>query len=98
MGIKVHSINLTIEGLQFGIPSLAAVHPHINTSLFTDNQRRMLDDESDRLYFLAGRAIGYWLRLVRWKTGFHLINQLTGFSSKGHVDGGALVNVCTETK
>jgi hypothetical protein len=66
-------IDFKMEGLQFSIPSTAGTHPHIDPSLFTEEQRRDLDHQSDQLYFLAGRAMSYWLRVIWWKTGFHMI-------------------------
>ena len=92
LAVEIGSIRLTIEGLRFIIPTAAAAHPHINTTLFDEEQRRDLDERSDALHFLARRAIAYWLRVTWWKTGFHTINRLPRVERGGSLDGGALIN------
>ena len=96
-GVEVGAIKLSIEGLEFSIPSAAAVHPHINTTLFTREQARELDARTDELYFRAERALGYWLRVVWWKTGFHMVNRLSGIAYGGF-DGGAIINAAAGTR
>jgi hypothetical protein len=97
MGVDVGSVKLTIEGLRYKIPSAAAPLPHINSTLFTEDQRRELDAEADRLYLLAERAVHYWLRVIWWKTGFHLVNRATGVIQESY-DGGALINTDAGTR
>ena len=55
-----------------------------------------MDEESDRLYFQAERAIEYWLRVVRWKTRFPLSDRVGGTSYQVH-DGGRSINSSTGT-
>jgi hypothetical protein len=95
--VEIYRIILCIEELRFSIPLAAEVHPHINMALFNTKQRLALDDQSDQLHFLAGRALGYWLRVMWWRTGFHMIDRLPGIV-QGSFDGGALVNATTGTK
>ncbi len=96
--VEVGSIRLTIESLRFMIPSAAAAHPCVNDTLFDEEQRRDLDEQSDALHFLAARAIAYWLRVIWWKTGFHMINRLPGTSGGGSFDAGALINTKSNTR
>lgn len=97
MGIDVGSVKVCIEGLHFSIPSVAAVHPAINMCLFNEQQKEELNKQSDDFYFLAERAVNYWLRVVWWKTGFHMITRLSGIA-QGGFDGGALVNADAGTR
>jgi hypothetical protein len=95
--VDIDSMRISIPGLHVEIPKAAAKHPHINTTLFNDEQRRSMDEQSDRLYHLANRAMEYWLRVVRWKTQFHLINRVL-YSTGGGFDGGALINAQSGTR
>jgi hypothetical protein len=95
--IEIGSIKLTIEDLQFSIPSAAAALPHQDCSVFTAEQKRDLGHQSDQLHFLAARAMDYWLRVIWWKTGFHQIYRHRGTVSWGF-DGGGLINVAKGTE
>lgn len=98
LAVAIGSIGLTIEGLQFQIPLAAADHPHINATLFNEEQRQGLDERSDALHFLAARAMAHWLRVVWWKTGFYMINQRSSVAGGGSFDGGGLINTKSGTR
>ena len=98
LAVEVGSIRLTIENLRFTIPSAAAAHPVINDTLFDEEQRRDLEERSDALHFLAGRAIAYWLRVIWWKTGSHMIKRLPSVARGGSFDAGALINTRSNTR
>jgi hypothetical protein len=91
LNVHIYAFSVAILGLEFALPIAAANHRHIDNTLYSETEQRALDDESDRLYFLSRRAIDYWLRVVRWKTGLGLIDidRLPGSES---LRGGRLLN------
>jgi hypothetical protein len=74
INVHIYVVAVTILSLEFDLPIAAAQHPHIDTSLYSEAEARALDEKSDQLHFLARRAMDYWLRVVRWKTGLGLID------------------------
>lgn len=91
LNVHIYVISIAIHDLKFELPQAAADHPHINASLYNDAERRVMDKKSDQLYFLARRALDYWLRVVRWKTGLGLIDIDTSPKIES-VYGGKLFN------
>jgi len=74
INVHIYTVLVSILGLEFELPAAAAEHLSINASLYDEKERQELDQQSDQLYFLARRALDYWLRVVRWKTGLGLID------------------------
>jgi hypothetical protein len=91
LNVHIYTVSLAILALEFDLPIAAADHRHINDSLYSEAERGALDEKSDQLYFLARRAIDYWLRVVRWKTGLGLIDTDTSPDSES-LHGGRLFN------
>jgi hypothetical protein len=73
--VEVYAVLVVISGLSFSLPPAAALSPHMNSSLYADEQRRELDSRSNELWFLVRRAIDYWLRVVRCHTGVALTSR-----------------------
>ena len=92
LDVYVYVLSVAVLALQFELPVAAARCPHINASLFSNGEAAALDDKSDQLYFLGRRAIDYFLRVVRWKTGLGLIDMDTR-PDRATVFGGRLFNL-----
>ena len=73
VNVSIYFILVAIVGLQFTLPAVASRQRRINASLYTVDEARDLDDKTAQLYFIGRRAVDYFLRVVRWKTGFSLI-------------------------
>ena len=89
--VYIYTVRVAIVGLKFRLPIAAATHRGVNATLYSDAEIKCLDKESDRLYALGRRAVDYWLRVVRWKTGLGLIDidvRPSGASARG----GSLIN------
>ena len=95
-GVIIGAIRISIIGLRIEIPREVGNHPFINHGLFTEDERRVMDKKSDEVYFKSQRALNYWIRIVRWKTGSHLMDRLHGIPPR-ETDGGALINSSTRT-
>jgi hypothetical protein len=89
--VEIFAVLVVISGLEFRISRAAASLPHIDTSLYTDEQQKELDTRSDKLWLLARRAIDYWLRVVRYHTGFARIG-LDTYPGDTTLKGGQLIN------
>jgi hypothetical protein len=74
INVHIYAVLISVLELEFQLPPAAAEHRSINASLYDEKEARELDQQSDQLYFLARRALDYWLRVVRWKTGLGLID------------------------
>lgn len=72
--VCVYAIHVAILNLKFEIPATAAMVKGINATLIPEDERKHLDERTDALYFLARRALKYWLEVLRWKTGLALID------------------------
>jgi len=90
--IHIYVLSVSVLALQFRLPVVAAKHPHINASLYTTEETRNLDEKSNHLYFLGRRAVDYFLRVVRWKTGLGLI-ALDAREDRASASGGRLFNL-----
>ncbi len=90
--VYIYFACVTILDMTFELPPIAARHPAINSSLYSAAETTELDKESDRLWALARRAIDYWLRVVRWKTGLGLIDIDTR-PDRASPRGGRLINL-----
>jgi hypothetical protein len=90
--IYIYFISITVMSLQFELPAAAAKHPTINAALYTEKETRTLDEKSNQLYFLGRRAVDYFLRVVRWKTGLAHI-ALDTRPDRATMRGGRLFNL-----
>lgn len=90
--IYIYFLSVAVLDLQFRLPAAAAESRHINASLYTEAETRTLDRKANELYFLARRAIDYFLRVVRWKTGLGLI-ALDTREDRATLRGGRLFNL-----
>jgi hypothetical protein len=91
INVHIYAALVSILELEFQLPSAAAEHRSINDSFYDEGEKRELDQQSDQLYLLARRALNYWLRVVRWKTGLGLID-LDPRAESATLYGGRLVN------
>lgn len=92
INVSIYFVSVVIVGLQFELPAAAARHPRINASLYTTNETRDLDAKTAQLYFIGRRAVDYFLRVARWKSGFGLI-ALDTRSDRATRYGGRLFNL-----
>jgi hypothetical protein len=92
VSIGIYAIRVVISGLKFSLPAAAASYPGTNTSLYTGEQIRELNLRSDDLWRLCRRAIDYWLRVVRHRTAFALVDLDRYFGDDATWKGGQLVN------
>ncbi len=90
--IYIYFLSVAVLNLSFELPAAAARHPHINAALYTEEETRVLDGRSDQLYFLARRALDYFLQIARWKTGYGLI-ALDTRPDRASLSGGRLFNL-----
>jgi hypothetical protein len=90
--IYIYIVSVAVLALKFELPAAAAKHPHIDASLYTANDTQYLDEKSNKLYLLGRRAIDYFLRVVRWKTGLGLIAVDTR-EDRATLRGGRLFNL-----
>lgn len=90
--IYISFLSVAALALQFELPAIAAHCRHINASLYTAKETKELDEKSDQLYFLARRAVDYFLRVARWKTAFGLI-ALDTRPDRATLRGGRLFNL-----
>jgi hypothetical protein len=74
INVHVYAVAITVGRLTFMLPTAAADHKSIDARQFDAPQTKRLDKRSDGLYLLTRRAVDYWLRVVRWKTGLGLID------------------------
>ena len=92
INVSIYFVSVAILGLQFALPALAARQRRINASLYTTDQTRDLDEKTAQLYFIGRRAVDYFLRVARWKTGFGLI-ALDTRPDRATLFGGRLFNL-----
>lgn len=86
----IYSVVLTIDGLDFDIPYGASIDKNQKDSYFDENETNFFNNEADKLYLCADRAINYWLRVVIWKKrGYSIALNRFGRSI---IDGGHLFN------
>jgi hypothetical protein len=90
--VCVYAIRVTILRLRFELPTAAAINKGINVTLYSEDERKHLDERTDALYFLARRALKYWLEVLRWKTGLALIDFDTRPSGPS-LRGARLINL-----
>jgi hypothetical protein len=92
LSVYIYVVHIIIEGLTFTVPTTAAQHKFVNTTLFSPGETKILDKRSDELYLLARRAFILWIRVVRWKTGMALVDVDSRPNSPSS-DGGRLFNL-----
>ena len=103
IGIEIGTVKLAISDFEVEIPESAANYPSINSSLYNKKQLEELDAFSDALHNLADRAITYWLRVLWWKTSWHMVARRSVINNSGNfggslLHGGALLNTKTGTR
>jgi len=91
INVHIYAVLVSILELKFQLSPAAAEHMSINASLYDESETRELDQQSDELYLLARRALNYWLRVVRWKTGLGLID-IDSRADRASLFGGRLFN------
>jgi hypothetical protein len=74
LSVYIYAVTIVIENLTFAIPTAAAEHRHVNTSLFSALERDVMDREADKLYLLARQALDLFIRTTRWKAGLALLD------------------------
>jgi hypothetical protein len=69
INISIYYISVGLLDLQFDLPAPAASQRRINMVLFTTDEASELDKRTAKLYIIGRRALEYFLRVARWKTG-----------------------------
>lgn len=92
VNVSIYFISVAIVGLTFTLPAVASKHRRINASLYTVDETRDLDKKTAQLYFIGRRAVDYFLRVARWKTGFGLM-ALDTRPDQATLYGGRLFNL-----
>jgi hypothetical protein len=91
--VEIHAVLVSIDALSIDLPVAAAEYPKINSTLYNADQARELDGRSNP-WHLARRILDYWLRVVRWRTGYALID-LAASLHDATLLGGRLINCTT---
>ena len=97
MAVDISEIRIKLLELKISVPREVSETPHINAGLFSEEQRRVMDDYTDNLHIVTNRILHYWIRVMRWKAQSHLFEEYRG-SPKRSPDGGALFNVHNQSR
>lgn len=89
--VEIYAVLVSIEALTFNLPAAAAEYPAMNSTLYNEDQAREMDGRPNELWRLARRILDYWLRVVRWRTGYALIDLETSLRD-ATLHGGRLIN------
>jgi hypothetical protein len=92
--VEIYAVLVSIDALSIDLPVAAAEYPAENATLYSADQARELDGRSDQFWQLARRILDYWLRVVRWRTGYALIDLATSLHDATLL-GGRLINCAT---
>jgi hypothetical protein len=92
--VEIYAVLVSIDALNIDLPVAAAEYPAVNSTLYNADQARELDGRSNQLWYLARRILDYWLRVVRWRTGYALIDLATSLHDATLL-GGRLINCTT---
>lgn len=92
--VEIYAVLVSIDALTFDLPVAAAEYPAMNSTLFNEDQAGELDGRSNQLWRLARRILDYWLHVVRWHTGYALIDLETSLRD-ATLHGGRLINCAT---
>jgi hypothetical protein len=92
--VEIYAVLVSIDALTFDLPVAAAEYLGMNSTLYNKDQARELDERSNQVWRLARRILDYWLRVVRWHTGYALIDLDTSLRD-ATLHGGRLINCAT---
>ena len=86
--VQIYAVLVSIDALSIDLPVAAAEYPAINATLYNADQARELDGRSNQYCQLARRILDYRLRIVRWRTGYALIDLATSLHDATLLGGG----------
>jgi len=73
---QVNELDVEVEvGHSISIPQAIFSKPPRQDTLVSPAERKLLDETTEILSAVAGRAFERWLRVMRWKSGFGEINE-----------------------